>query len=283
MLIYLKRKIKYLFIKTKRALFRLSHPGWDKVTLPENPKISFCTACMGRLHHLKETLLRNIEDNKDYPNVEFVILNYNSPDEMEDWAKQNLGELIASGKVTYYRTDQPKYFHMSHAKNVVHKLASGDIVCNLDADNFTGKGFAEFLNGLFRINHRISAHGDWKIRRGSNGRIAVLKKFFMLTRGYDESFQGWGAEDLDFIARLANLGVRPLLIDNAGFLNTIEHDKIESVKHMAPEYFDYKVTVKKGKQTLRATKQFLKLSANQGSPWGKCKVFKNFGEKVIEV
>ncbi|KKL80749.1 hypothetical protein LCGC14_2001600, partial [marine sediment metagenome] len=48
-------------------------------------KISFCTTCMGRLYNLKETLPKNIEANGEYPNVEFVILDYNSSDGLGDW------------------------------------------------------------------------------------------------------------------------------------------------------------------------------------------------------
>ncbi|WP_158563357.1 hypothetical protein [Chitinophaga silvatica] len=43
-------------------------------------KISFCTVCMGRLHHLRQTLLQNIADNTTYDNLEFVILDCNSED-----------------------------------------------------------------------------------------------------------------------------------------------------------------------------------------------------------
>lgn len=274
-----KQIARKALIRVDRSLFDIIHPGWNKVSLPENPRISFCTNCMGRLHHLKETLLRNIEDNRDYPNADFVVLNYNSPDQMENWAKQNLGPFIASGKVKYYRTDEPEYFHMAHAKNVAHKLATGDIVCNLDADNFTGKGFASFLASLFKSNPRTLTHGHWKISRGTTGRIVVLKKFFMLTRGYDERFEGWGAEDLDFLARLTNLGLRPFLLEDKAFLKTLEHDKEESVRYMAPQFHDYRMTDALSVKKVARTKWFGKLSANQGLHWGKARVFKNFGEK----
>lgn len=44
--------------------------------------ISFCTVCMNRTLHLKETLIKNIRDNSAYPNLEYVLLNYGSKDEM---------------------------------------------------------------------------------------------------------------------------------------------------------------------------------------------------------
>ena len=38
--------------------------------------ISLCTTCMGRADDLQRTLPLNIELNRGYPNLEFVILDY---------------------------------------------------------------------------------------------------------------------------------------------------------------------------------------------------------------
>ena len=51
-------------------------------------KVSICTTCMDRLSDLKQTLPQNIQDNLDYPNVEFVVLDYNSKkDDVDGWIK----------------------------------------------------------------------------------------------------------------------------------------------------------------------------------------------------
>jgi hypothetical protein len=57
-------------------------------------KISFCTSCTGRLHHIKETFLSNLNNNIDYGEVEFVLLNWNSRDGMNDWVQQNLSDTL---------------------------------------------------------------------------------------------------------------------------------------------------------------------------------------------
>lgn len=55
-------------------------------------KISFCTTCMDRLYHLKESLPINLINNSSYANIEFVVLNYNSKDEIDTWMeKRNVG------------------------------------------------------------------------------------------------------------------------------------------------------------------------------------------------
>ena len=75
-------------------------------------KISFCIPCMGRLHHLQETLPKNIEESSSY-DAEFIVLDYNSSDGLERWMKGNMMSHIKSGKVVYYKTIEPKYFKMS--------------------------------------------------------------------------------------------------------------------------------------------------------------------------
>ena len=48
-------------------------------------KVSLCTTVMDRLHDLERTLPKNMEDNSDYPNMEYVVLDYNSQDSLEQW------------------------------------------------------------------------------------------------------------------------------------------------------------------------------------------------------
>ncbi len=48
-------------------------------------KISYCIPMMNRLFHLKETLQKNILDT-NHLDVEFIILNYNSKDKMNEWS-----------------------------------------------------------------------------------------------------------------------------------------------------------------------------------------------------
>jgi len=45
---------------------------------------------MGRLYNLKETLPANMEANQSYPDLEFVVIDYNSPDGLGDWIKENI-------------------------------------------------------------------------------------------------------------------------------------------------------------------------------------------------
>ena len=104
---------------------------WDGTIDTEVKKqyrISIVTTVMGRLHDLSKTLPQNIEDNSDYENLEFVIVDYNSPDKEGEWIKENYMDMIESGKLIYVRTDEPQYYSMSHSRNIGFKVATGEII-----------------------------------------------------------------------------------------------------------------------------------------------------------
>lgn len=180
-------------------------------------KISFCTTCMGRLHHLKETLLKNIEDNSGYKDLEFVVLDYNSVDGMGEWVSKSLSSYLDSGKVIYYREPEARTFSGPRAQNIAHGMATGDILCNVDADNFTGAGYASRLNEIFSETRKCFVACEESVETlDLFGRIAVLREEFHRIRGYDEAMAGWGLYDDDFKIRSGKVGLRPVRITMPG-------------------------------------------------------------------
>lgn len=195
-------------------------------------KISFCTVCMNRLHHLKKTLPKNIEDNISYGNIEFVVLNYNSKDALDKWIFTEMIEYINTGILVYIKTEEPQYFLRSHSKNIVTKKASGDIVCNVDADNFIGEGFAKYINELFiKDKDSYLAVKKNSVSKDCYGRIGLFKGDFMSITGYDESMTDYGFEDFDIQNRLDLLGRRAKYITNIKFLKILNHDDITRIEN----------------------------------------------------
>lgn len=192
-------------------------------------KISFCIVCMNRSSHLQNTLLKNIQDNINYKNLEFILLDYNSDEKLDDWINDNFKSYIVNGILKYYRTDLPQSFHRSHSRNVVLKLAAGDIICNLDADNYLGKDFAHFINYHFSYDLNIFLTSGYQ--DGSYGRICVRKIDFLKVRGYDEKMSGWGYEDDDLYVRLKNLGLKQIKFYNKTFTQFLEHEIEDNFKN----------------------------------------------------
>jgi hypothetical protein len=202
------------------------------------PRISFTTICTGRLHHLKQTLPQNLADNRDYPNLEFLLLDYGDRHGLEDWVRTEMKEHLDSGRLVYYRSPEQRRFHCAHAKNMSMRLATGELLCNVDADNFTGHHFAfhvaerlqryDFLIGCLYLDGRIDACCD----QGMAGRTAVRRPAFYHAGGLDEVMVGWGWDDLDLYGRLKALGYRGAAIDGR-FLACIAHGDAERAVNTA--------------------------------------------------
>ena len=204
----------------------------------KNYTISFGTVCMNRLHHIQKTLAKNIQDNADYSDAEFVVLDYNSSDGLEEWIKQEMKEHLESGILKYYKTEEPLYFDRSHSRNLLFKLCKGEIICNIDADNYAGKGFAEYINQKFNENNNIFLVADTKRKyyflRNAFGRFCVKKSDYIKLRGLDEEMKSYGSETVDLCERLSKNGNTEIIIENTSYLDTISHGDEERI---ANEYF----------------------------------------------
>ena len=190
--------------------------------------IVFCTTCKNRYQHLKETLPKNLADN-NLPTTKFVVLDYNSADDMAVRIEQDFAKEIASGRLIYYKYHENYKFKMAHAKNLAHRLGlkeGADILVNLDADNFTGPNFDQYiLNQLDSEPNSFLWANMVKgvMPKGISGRIVCTKHQFLIGGGYDEKYENYSPDDKDYKARLVRLEFKPLEID-AIYLNAIRHN-----------------------------------------------------------
>jgi hypothetical protein len=86
------------------------------------------------------------------------------------------------------------------------------VLCNLDADNFTGVRFDAYIEEQFRHRSdvflwaKMYTQPDGRRPRGISGRIVVTAKAFLRIGGYDERFETWAHDDKDFNQRLCRAG-----------------------------------------------------------------------------
>lgn len=202
---------------------------------PNELGISICTVCMNRLYHLKETLPKNIEDNSGYEKLQLVLLDYNSDDEMEDWVKSNLQNYLDSGRLVYYKYPHAKVFDMAHSKNMAIKLADNEIVCLVDADNFTGPGYAQYVNSTFnKIRDSFITSIAKKMNRSPVdvfGRVALKKSDFIAIGGFDEFMSNYAHDDFDLCNRLELHGKKRIVLRNPKHLQHISHSNEERISN----------------------------------------------------
>lgn len=255
---------------------------WDPAQepLPDTPnrhrKVSLCTACMGRLHDLMVTLPVNIHHNRDYPHIEFVVLNYNSPDKMDEWMRDYMMPYIEAGVLIYIHTTEPKLYSMAHSRNVAFKMATGEIVVNVDADNLTGRGFAAMLNSLAEVRPTKAVFSV----RELFGQVGLYRNEWLELGGYDEQLEGYGYEDLNLVFRAMAAGCKLMAWDRwcSQFYERLPTTDADRVRHMECKHRVLTWFVNK-----RITENNLRrrqLVANECRPWGKATLVKNFRETV---
>lgn len=193
--------------------------------MPEKPTLCFFTVVMNRLHHLEQTLSANLASNA-LPTTKFLILDYNSDDGLQDYIINNFSDELKAGRLEYHRYAHAKYFSHSHSRNLAVKLTDTEFVCNVDADNFTGKDFDKYLQSQFAAHPKVLISGlsNPLNMYGAFGRMSTRREDFLTVGGYDESFEGYGFEDYDLVSRLQENGVQKVLIHDPAFLETLSHD-----------------------------------------------------------
>ena len=214
-----------------------------------SPRIVFCTTCRGRAQHIEQTLPRNLAEN---PNATIVLLDYNSQDGLANYLRLNHGMDMARGRLVVYSYPWASQFIMAHAKNLAHRLGmreGGDILVTLDADNFTGPRFDEYIYNQFSCGSAVgpergmflcpeivkSGEGKEQRRflrdsngelvqqnRGIAGRLVVRSQDFIKAGGYDEAFVTWRGEDTDLNARLTRMGFNARRIESK-YLDAVRH------------------------------------------------------------
>jgi hypothetical protein len=177
-----------------------------------------------------QTLPKNIADNENYPNREYIVLDYNSTDGLKDWIMSEMEVHLRSGLLKYFRTEARPYFDRCHSRNMVFKQASGDIFCNVDADNFTGPGFANYLNHFFKEQPCSFLTPDYSVR-DVMGRLSIKRSDFHDVKGFNESLEGYGFDDVDLYRRLELRNKKHKFLYELQFLQAINHPHGERFKN----------------------------------------------------
>ena len=202
-------------------------------------KLSFCIACMNRFHQIKKTLIENLKDNEEDSHlVDFVLVDFNSQDGLKDFVLTNFKKELEEGYLKYYFTEELKDWHGPIAKNTPHRLAEGDILVNLDADNYTGYRGGKFLLDIYESNERdVFIHQGQNIfGKGNSGRVSYYREDFMLLGGHNEEFLPMGHLDGDIISRLVASGTRRINEPEDKYNNTIKNTKEETIKYCNSEH-----------------------------------------------
>lgn len=139
--------------------------------------ITFCTTCHKRLWQLKKTLPENLELLK-HLDAELCILLYNDEEAYQYLLNQYKTE-IENKKLIIINHKDDKEFSCGYAKSLSHQLGSGEILFNLDADNYIGLTYLDLLD--MKPNDVLKTP---VLEEGVSGRIGIYREFYNKTSGY---------------------------------------------------------------------------------------------------
>ncbi|KPK95800.1 hypothetical protein AMJ80_03570 [bacterium SM23_31] len=229
--------------------------------------ISFISTSCNRLEHTQLTLEHNINIAKDH---EIVLLNYGDKDGLDDYIKENFMEHIEKRRLKYYRVNE-KYFHMSKAKNLGHRLAMGEFLFQLDIDTFI---YERIINDCYKA---LELNGYACPYFTDNMIYGLSADNFFKLGGYDERFEGWGTEDTDLAMRCKHAGIVPVNV-HVQSIKQIDHSDDLRFRSFAPEYQSacYEDSLK----IYNEHKEQKTTYVNKNG-FSKFKVIKNFTEEII--
>jgi glycosyltransferase involved in cell wall biosynthesis len=166
-------------------------------------KISICTQIKNRLYQFKKTFKENIKTITKFTNVEWIIVDINSTDELDKFIVSNIS---MHKQIHYYKSLDQIYYSIPVAKNFAVRLSTGDYVFNLDADNYL-----ESAIEIIQTNNYSGIHYN-TTNKGIFGRIGCARTAFKQVGGYDESFYPAGHHEQDLINRLSLINYELLKI-----------------------------------------------------------------------
>jgi len=184
------------------------------------PELCFITTCMGRLAHLQQTLGRLVSQ----AHSSCIVVDYSCAEQCGKWVEQTYPQ----AKVI--RVPGERYFRLSDARNVGAASADAPWLCLVDADVRLDPRFAEAVLPLLQPGFYLRAN-PWS--KGLWGTVICTRQDFDKVDGYDEVFQGWGAEDDEFYGRLNWLGLK-LKGFPASLLEQLTHSDDLRCKTMLP-------------------------------------------------
>lgn len=171
-------------------------------------KLSYCITCHTRLWQLRQTLSQNVYFTK-VGEVEICILAYND-DTIEPYINEHYPQQVADGRIVVkshnddYVPKDGSDFACGHVKNLSHEMGVGEVLFNLDADNFITH---RLHNELLELQEDQILMLDPRTVKpdGRSGRIGIHSTKFKRLRGYRDEGR---SDDLDFIRRAFLLGLK---------------------------------------------------------------------------
>jgi GT2 family glycosyltransferase len=189
------------------------------------PIISVITTCKGRLAHLKTTL----PSLMTLPDCEVVVVDYDCPDGAADWVRATYPATLV------VQVSERPFFNIARARNIGAAAASAPWLFLVDADVIVSRDLVDAVRGALQAgSYFLPDPRPYELW----GALLIAREDFEAIGGYDETFEGWGSEDVDLTARLDVAG-RNVRTFPGALLTSVPHD--DAVRGRFHEIADLRV------------------------------------------
>jgi len=169
----------------------------------EGPELGITVPCKGRLEFVQKTAPALIGE----PGVRYCLVDFDCPDDCGGWLERTFGAEVGAGRAIVERVRDRPRFNKGAAHNVgARRLIQEGLrhVCFLDADTICLPGFASWLRARL-VPDRFWIAGlapSGQEDPGMVGFLVLPADLYERSGGFDEWFEEWGGEDLEYRLRL---------------------------------------------------------------------------------
>lgn len=226
--------------------------------------ISVCTPVMNRTDDLRQTMPHRIEAAVKSLPIEYVILSYNSQDDLHDYILGEVAPLMQENGIllTFREFKGRRHYHQAHAYNLSVKASMGKYIIVLQADTYP-------VGDYYRVIRCAIQDGyEWMEPKEENKSVVCCKReLFYGVGGFDERFEFYGPEDRDLSARLNRSGAAKFTLADDLLVNIPTPNPVKVANYR----------IKRNKTTFsRMMRSFYEennaagvVRANKGKEWGK--------------
>lgn len=193
---------------------------------------------MNRANDLLNTLHNNIYDNRDYLKLKHLVCDFSSTDGLYEGLFRDYRSDLDSGRLVYRRFEGFTHWLPSVCHNICLTALKADIVLKVDADNYTGKGFAKRFAGLTSetlalpetaFDHQFSLRG----------RFGIWQNQFIKLGGYTPLLDAeYGWDDYEFVFRAILSGLKVVFFPKSHIERRIENPFAQKVMFMKSKRMD---------------------------------------------
>ena len=201
-----------------------------------DPVLTWVIPCKGRLAQLQQSLPVLVASAGHEPGVLFLVVDYDCPQHCGSWVERRYPQ------VKVVRLRNCPVFSLVKARNAGASQVQTPWLGFLDCDVLVTPEAITNLLTVLRAQSMAGAscHHLFVSESRQNelaGFLACASSLFRQLEGYDETFEGWGAEDTDILLRLQQAGCHTHLLPTGQLAALLHDDSVRTAFHVVKDRF----------------------------------------------